>query len=223
MKAGNCAYGCCKDVPEVVPVFPLPCALLLPRADMPLNIFEPRYLAMVDAAIRRDRVIGMIQPDTAAPASAHGPALRSVGCLGRIVSFAETGDGRYLITLTGVARFRVLEEISSACPFRECRVSCSAFEEDFADKLGDIDRASVLRAFRSYLDSNRLSVCWDTVNGASDETLVNALAMMAPFGPAEKQALLEAPTLRERADTLIAITEMALARAPGSAGRESLQ
>lgn len=223
MKAGNCAYGCCKDVPEIVPVFPLPSALLLPRADMPLNIFEPRYVAMVDAAIARDRLIGMIQPDDAAPATVHGPALRSVGCLGRIISFAETGDGRYLITLTGVARFRVLEEVMTNCPFRECRISCEPFGVDFADEQEEIDRTSVLRAFRAYLDAHRLTACWETVNSAPDETLINALAMMAPFGPAEKQALLEAPTLSARADTLIAITELALARTPGSTGRESLQ
>src|SRR5690606_633280 len=130
MKAGNCRYGCCKDIPEIVPVFPLPCALLLPRADIPLNVFEPRYLAMVDAAIQSHRVIGLIQPDDVAAQCTRGPSLRDVGCLGRIVAFQETGDGRYLITLTGIARFRVVEELSVNTPYRQCRISSEPFAID---------------------------------------------------------------------------------------------
>ncbi len=221
MKAGNCIYGCPQDLPEVIPVFPLPAALLLPRADMPLNIFEPRYMAMVDAAIAGDRVIGMIQPDENASPCLRGPTLRQVGCCGRIVSFAETGDGRYMITLSGIARFRVVDEVPTTTLFRQCRITSAPFAVDFAGEETAVDRNAVLRAFRAYLDAHNLDVDWESVGRASNETLVNALAMMAPFGPAEKQALLEAPDLRARADTLVALTEMSLAGAPsgGEDGR----
>jgi len=222
MKAGNWTYGCCRDVPEVVPVFPLPCALLLPGADLPLNIFEPRYIAMIDAAIQGSRIIGMIQPDDKAGGCPRGPSLRDVGCLGRIVSFAETGDGRYLVTLTGIARFRIVEELTTTTPYRQCRISSAPFSVDFDCQAEAIDREAVLRAFRAYLQAHRLAADWETVDRASDEMLVNALAMMAPFGPAEKQALLEAPDLRARAETLIAITEMTLAEKRGGNPR-SLQ
>ena len=217
MKAGNCSYGCPGDVPSVIPVFPLPAVLLLPRADMPLNIFEPRYLAMIDAAVASDRVIGMIQPDEAAAPCACGPMLRPVGCAGRIVSFAETGDGRYMITLTGIARFRVIEEMPLTVPFRRCRVTVEPFAADFVAATEPVDRTAILRAFRAYLAAHDLDVDWESVGRASNETLVNALAMMAPFGPAEKQALLEAPDLKARAEALVAITQMSLAR-PGSEG-----
>ena len=220
MKAGNCLYGCPADVPGVIPVFPLPAALLLPRSDMPLNIFEPRYLAMVDAAMAGDRVIGMVQPDDTAASDARGPTLRDVGCCGRIVSFAETGDGRYVITLTGIARFRIVEELAVNTLFRQCRVATEPFAADFTAAETFIDRTALLRTFRAYLDAHNLCVDWESVGRASNETLVNALAMMAPFGPAEKQALLEAPDLRARAETLVALTEMSLAaRGEGDGGR----
>ena len=224
MRAGNCAYRCPEDVPAIIPVFPLPAALLLPRAEMPLNIFEPRYLAMVDAALAGGRVIGMIQPDEQATPCARGESLCTVGCAGRITSFAETGDSRYMITLTGIARFQILEEIVAPTAFRQCRVTTSPFLVDFGGCPRDafIDRPSVLATFRAYLDAHNLDTDWDSVNSASNETLINALAMMAPFGPAEKQALLEAPDLKSRADTLIAITEMSLAR-EATSGSKSLQ
>ena len=223
MKAGNCQYGCPGDVPSVIPVFPLPAALLLPRSDMPLNIFEPRYLAMIDAAVAGNRVIGMIQPDEAAAPCACGPSLRPVGCAGRIVSFAETGDGRYMITLTGIARFRVVEELPLTVPFRRCRVTADPFACDFLVAGETVDRTSVLRAFRAYLDAHNLDADWESVGRASNETLVNALAMMAPFGPAEKQALLEAPDFKARAETLIALTEMSIAASPGGGDHRALQ
>jgi uncharacterized protein len=223
MKAGNCHYGSPRDIPDVIPVFPLPAALLLPRSDMPLNVFEPRYLAMVDAAIAGDRVIGMVQPDETAPACARGPALRAVGCSGRIVSFAETGDGRYVITLTGIARFRIDEELAANTPYRQCRVSTTPFAVDFTAEETAVDRTAVLRTFRAYLDAHDLDVDWESVGRASNETLINALAMMAPFGPAEKQALLEAPTLKARAETLVALTEMALAGDGAGGDRRVLQ
>jgi len=218
MKAGNCLYGCPGDVPEVIPVFPLPAALLLPRSDMPLNIFEPRYLAMVDAAIAGDRVIGMLQPDETAAPCARGPMLRPVGCCGRIVSFAETGDGRYAITLTGIARFRIVDELACNTAFRQCRVTTAPFAIDFVAEETAVDRNAVLRTFRAYLDAHDLCVDWESVGRATNETLVNALAMMAPFGPAEKQALLEAPDLKARAETLVALTEMSLAARGGHPG-----
>jgi len=214
MKAGNCIYGCASDMPSVIPVFPLPEALLLPRADMPLNVFEPRYLAMIDAAVASNRIVGMVQIDEAAPARPCGPELRQVGCAGRIVSFAETGDGRYMITLTGIARFRILDELPFETPYRRCHVTAEPFACDFRTATPPIDRTAVLRVFCNYLKSQHLEADWEAVGRASDEALVNALAMMAPFGPAEKQALLEAPDLTARAEVLVAIASMALAAAP---------
>jgi Lon protease-like protein len=224
MKAGNCTYSCPESLPDVIPVFPLAAALLLPRADMPLNIFEPRYLAMVEAALCGDRVIGMVQPDPAAsPSPSAESALCSVGCAGRITSFAETGDNRYMITLTGIARFRVVEELATSTPFRRCHVTAVPFAVDFSGAGNDaVDRNSVLKTFNAYLQAHNLDADWEAVGRASNETLVNTLAMMAPFGAAEKQALLEAPDLRARAETLVAITEMSLA-ASAAAGRQTLQ
>ncbi len=221
MKVGNCAYTGPGDLPEIIPVFPLPGALLLPRAEMPLNIFEPRYVAMIDAALGSDRVVGMIQPDDALAPCSSGPGLCAIGCAGRITSFAEAGDGRYMITLTGISRFRIVEELPSAL-FRRCRVTATPFATDFALTSEGVDRRAVLQTFRAYLDAHNLEADWESVGRASNETLINALAMMAPFGPAEKQALLEAPDLRARAETLVAITEMSLARDPGGSGH-SLQ
>lgn len=214
MKAGNATYRSTKDLPAVIPVFPLPAALLLPRSEMPLNVFEPRYLAMIDAALAGDRVIGMVQPDTAVPGGLAGPGLFQVGCAGRLTSFAETGDGRYLVTLTGISRFRIIEEVTGESPFRRCRVTAEPFADDFAGCAGEaaVDRTSVLRTFRAYLVAHDLDADWASVDRASNETLVNTLAMMAPFGAAEKQALLEAPDLRARAETLVALTEMTLTR-----------
>lgn len=210
MKIGNCSYGCARDMPSVIPVFPLPAALLLPRSDMPLNVFEPRYLAMIDDAVAGNRIIGMVQPDEATAPCARGPALRQVGCAGRIVSFAETGDGRYLVTLTGVARFRILDEVPSSSSYRRCRVTVDPFLCDFEPADQCIDRAAILRAFRAYLLAHDLDADWECIGRASSEALVNTLAMIAPFAPAEKQALLEAPNLKARAETLVAIAEMSL-------------
>ena len=224
MKAGNCPYRDPNDLLAVIPVFPLPAALLLPRAELPLNIFEPRYVAMVDAALAGSRIVGMIQPDDNKGPCSLGPSLCRVGCAGRITSFAETGDGRYLVTLTGIARFVVIEELVTNTLFRQCRVSALPFAADFATTVDEsaVDRETVLRTFRNYLDAHNLEADWDSVNRASNETLINALAMMAPFGTAEKQALLEAPDLRARAETLVALTEMSLVRESGGSGR-SLQ
>jgi uncharacterized protein len=209
----NAVYKGPADCPEAIPVFPLSGALLLPRGQMPLNIFEPRYLAMVDGALKGDRVIGMIQPDPEG-GTAQTPKLYGVGCAGRITQFAETGDGRYLIQLVGIARFRVEDELSTTTPYRQCRVCYEPFTADFLPRAGEdeVDRAGVLRALRGFVEANDLKVDWRGIDEAPNEALVNALCMMSPFGPREKQALLEAPDLKTRAEALIAITEIELAR-----------
>lgn len=224
MQAGNARYRTAEDLPETVAVFPLATALLLPGGRMPLNIFEPRYLEMVDHALRHDRLIGMIQPRLDGALRADGePELCDVGCLGRITSFAETGDGRYLISLQGVCRFRVASEIAAKTPFRQCRISTFITDLDPEAGASEVDRPALLRAFRAYLKANELDADWDSVSRAENATLVNALSMMAPYGPAEKQALLEAPDLKTRAETLIAITEIALARSDDDEFGSSLQ
>lgn len=203
-----------QDCPDVIPVFPLSGALLLPRGQMPLNIFEPRYLAMVDAALKGARMIGMVQPDPDHDTGARVPELAKVGCLGRITQFAETGDNRYMITLSGVSRFRIVEEVLAVTPFRQCRVDYVPFVSDFTEKAGEdqVDRASLIKTLKDFVEANDLSIDWNGINAAGNEALVNALSMMAPFGIREKQALLEAEDLKTRADLLVAMTEIELAR-----------
>jgi len=213
MRAGNVQYLKAEHLPETVSVFPLSAALLLPGGRMPLNIFEPRYLEMVDAALAGDRLIGMIQPRLDGALRGDGePELCDVGCIGRITSFAESGDGRYLISLQGVCRFRVGEEAAVRTPYRQCRILPFLGDLDAEAGAAEVDRTGLLRAFKAYLEANGLEADWESVSRAENATLVNALSMMAPYGAAEKQALLEAPDFRTRAETLIAITEMALAR-----------
>lgn len=222
MYAGNKSYEDLADLPSSLLMFPLPGVLLLPRGELPLNIFEQRYLNMVDTALRGDRMIGMVQPrfDLGDVDLAGNPPLCSVGCAGRITGFVETGDGRYSITLTGVARFRIEDELDGRQGFRICHVSAREFVQDLIEAEGEdqVDRAALLRALRSYLDAHNMETDWDSISSASTEILVNALSMMSPYGPAEKQALLEAEDLKARADTLIAITEMDLARGGGETG-----
>jgi uncharacterized protein len=182
---------------------------------MPLNIFEPRYLAMIDDALRSGhRLIGMIQPDTAHPGPEERPRLYKVGCVGRLTQFAESGDGRYLIQLTGVSRFRVSEELAAPTPFRQCRVNYQPFANDFVARKGEdaVDRDTVLETLKAFLKANNLKADWFGIENAPNEALVNALAMMSPYGPAEKQALLEAPDLKTRAEILIAVTQIELAK-----------
>jgi len=213
VKAGNAFYRNVGSLPRQVPIFPLAAALLLPGGRMPLNIFEPRYLAMIDAALAGDRVIAMIQPRLDGALRGDGePELCETGCLGRITSFTETGDGRYIIALEGVCRFRVMEEAATKTPFRQCRIA--PFVHDLVEDqaASDLDRAALLKTFKAYLDANGLKADWNNISRAENATLVNALSMMSPYGAAEKQALLDAPDLKTRAETLIAITEMALAR-----------
>lgn len=209
----NTPYASPAELPAMLPVFPLPGALLLPRGDLPLNVFEPRYLAMVDDVLKSHRLIGMIQPAPVLDAL-EASALAAVGCAGRITQFAETGDGRYLLALTGVARYRIVDEPTVMTPYRQCRVDFAEFCDDFAAARGEaeVDRTSILRTLEKFADANRLRVDWDEVEQAPNEILVNALSMMCPFGPGEKQALLEARDLKSRADVLIAITEIDLAR-----------
>jgi Lon protease-like protein len=211
----NAAYHSPGDLSAVIPIFPLPGALLLPRGQMPLNIFEPRYLAMIDDALRLGhRLIGMIQPDSAHPGSEDKPNLFKVGCVGRITQLAETGDGRYLIQLIGIVRFRVEEELSVATPYRQCRVAYAPFADDFVARKGEdeVDRESLLRSLSEFLKANDLKADWEGIENAPNEALVNALAMMSPYGTAEKQALLEAPDLKTRAEILVAVTEIELAK-----------
>jgi uncharacterized protein len=228
-QAGNAYYDSVRDIPAIIPVFPLEEALLLPRAQMPLNIFEERYLAMVDHAMATDRLIGMIQP--AQPAEERPQdsedstlALQKTGCLGRITAYGETGDGRILITLTGVARFKLASEQQSDEPFRLVAIDCEDYAEDLIEGFGEeaVDRDALLEIFRAYLDANDMEADWDSVEKSSSEILVNSLSMMSPYGMAEKQALLEAESLALRAQTLIAITEMHLA-SDGGASPATLQ
>ena len=208
-------YRNISDLPAVIPVFPLTGVILLPRTKLPLNIFEPRYLAMIDDAMAdRHRLIGMIQPDTAHPGPEDKPNLYKIGCVGRITQLAETGDGRYLIELTGVARFRIVDEPSVLTPYRQCRVDYHPFADDFVARKGEdaVDREALLKALAGFLKANKLKADWDGIEKAPNEALVNALAMMSAYGPAEKQAMLEAPDLKTRAEILIAVTEIELAK-----------
>jgi len=216
MHVGNARYLKLEDIPEKIPVFPLTGALLLPGGQLPLNIFEPRYLAMFDTAIAGNRLIGMVQPAMGEHEGEEGtrPALSHIGCIGRITSFGETGDGRYITSLSGICRFRLIDEVGDGHPFRSFKIS--PFLSDLTDDdEASVDREALLRVFRAYLDANKLEADWESVERAGNRTLVNSLSMMSPFGPAEKQALLEAPDLKTRAETLIAITEILLARGFG--------
>jgi uncharacterized protein len=211
----NTPYRGPTDLPNIIPVFPLPGALLLPRGQIPLNIFEPRYLAMIDDSLRGGhRLIGMIQSDPARSGLRDKPPLYSVGCVGRITQLAESGDGRYLIELTGVARFRVEEELRVATVYRQCRVSFASFADDFIARKGEdaVNRRALLAALRAFLEAGDMNADWEGIDKAPNEALVNALAMMSPFGTAEKQALLETPDLKTRAEVLVAITEIELAK-----------
>jgi uncharacterized protein len=192
------------DLPQVIPVFPLAGAIVLPRGQLPLNIFEPRYLNMIDDAMAGDRIIGMVQPSGGPEAL---PALSPVGCAGRITSFAETSDGRYLITLTGVARFRTMSELPVQTPYRQVRADFTAYGLDLTapGEDDDFDRDDLLAALQGYLNPRGLDIDWDAAREAPPEALVNSLSMALPFEPAEKEALVEALTLSDRFDCLTAL------------------
>ena len=204
------------DLPQVIPVFPLDGALLLPRGQLPLNIFEPRYLNMIDDAMAGDRVVGMIQTFGGTRAR---PMLAPMGCAGRLTSYAETSDGRYLITLTGIIRFRTLSELPVQTPYRQVHADYSDFEDDLQALEVDpaFDRDRLLAALRAYLARHSLDVDWQTAEAAPEEALINSLSMALPFEPAEKQALLEAMSLSDRRDALTALLEIDAAE-PGTGG-----
>jgi Lon protease-like protein len=218
----NQPYRETSELPRILPVFPLTGALLLPRGELPLNIFEPRYIAMIDDAIASERMIGMIQPAPGQDEDEHRPRLYPIGCAGRITRFAETGDGRYIISLTGVARFRVEAEPASASPYRQCRVAWDDFRHDLEAGAGarDVDRDGMVRMLRDFAECSKLEVDWASIDAAPTEALVNALAMMCPFGSSEKQALLEADSLKSRAEVLIALAELDLAQQQGADWRQ---
>ena len=195
-----------EDLPETFPVFPLAGALLLPRGKLPLNIFEPRYLAMTEDALAAGRMFGMVQPDPLRPKLAAGPALYRVGCLGRLCSFSETEDGRYLITLCGVCRFEIAEELAPQRGYRRVRGEFLPFVGDLeAPAVSGFDREEVLAALRGYFAHRGFDANWEAIGQMNDEQLLVTLAMVCPFEPAEKQALLEAPDQAARAATLLAL------------------
>jgi len=198
------------DLPDTIAVFPLPGALLLPRAQLPLHIFEPRYLQMLEDALKTpQRLIGMIQPN---PGPGRENALYSIGCAGRITRFAEADDGRYLITLTGISRFRVLREIDGFTPYRRCDVSWSGFESDLGRAETDdaFDRRALMTLLDRYFASRNLKTDWQTLRDAEDELLINSLSMLLELDPEDRQALLEAPSLRTRRETLVTLIEFSL-------------
>jgi uncharacterized protein len=202
------SYRQLSDLPQLIPVFPLDGALLLPGGELPLQIFEPRYLNMVDDAMAGDRVIGMIQTRGG---SRSRPKLAQVGCVGRITSYAETSDGRYLITLTGVCRFQAGEELDLRLPYRQLRANYDRFGDDLDDEEAEASEAARARfatALKRYLNQRELDIDWETANEAPLEALVNSLCMGLPFDPAEKQAFLEAPDLAGRFEVLTTLLEI---------------
>ena len=200
-----------EELPAVLPIFPLSGALVLPRGQLPLNIFEPRYLSMVRDALAGDRMIGMIQPhlDPGSSLETATPAVYQTGCAARLTSFSETDDGRFLITLKGVIRFEVSEELPLKDGYRRVVPDYSRYRSDLDVDEAEIDRSALLEALTRYLDSNGMEGDWSAIKEAADESLVTWLSMGCPFEPREKQALLEAADLAERADTILALLRMA--------------
>jgi len=209
-------YRKISDLPETVSLFPVTSAILFPRAALPLNVFEPRYLNMVDDALAGDRTIAMIQP---AFAPAAEGALAGVGALGRITAFAEADDGRYLITLTGICRFRIAREIPGPTPYRRALADYGAFASDLAPPRAAIDRDELRAALERFVDIHGYEADWSAVEDAPSEALVNSIAAMCPFDPPSKQALLEAMTLSERCETLIALLNWSADKGDNASGR----
>ena len=212
------------DMPKELAVFPLRGAILLPRASLTLNVFEPRYLALVDHVLAGNRLIGVVQP---APDAGNGESptgksfpLRAVGCAGRLFSFTENDDGRLTIALAGVARFAIGSDVAGDTPFRVCQLDFAPYAKDFIAGHGeeDVDRPRLIATLRNYLLANSLNADWERINSASSERLVNTLSILSPYGPEEKQALLEAPDLRARAEALVALAEMELAARDDGSG-----
>lgn len=196
-------------LPEVLPIFPLPSCLLLPGGRLPLNIFEPRYLAMVNDALKSDRLIGMVQPRDGMTALGR-PEIYSLGCAGRITTFSETEDGRYLVTLDGLVRFRIKQELDLAAgDYRRVRADFSDFRHDLNEEEAEIDRQALLTTLRTFFDRQGINGDWDAIEQTGNERLVTSLAMLCPFSAGEKQALLEAAGLPERAASMIAMLQLA--------------
>jgi Lon protease-like protein len=198
------------DLPDTIPLFPLPGALLLPRARLPLHIFEPRYLAMFDDCLKTpSRLIGMIQPREAPNGEKR---LSAIGCAGRVTAFSETEDGRYMVTLSGISRFRLRQEVQGFTPYRRAEVDWSPFGRDTGPTEDDsgLDRPALLERLSRYFTHQRLGTDWESLKEAEPELLVNALSMLLPFSPEDKQALLEAPSLVTRRETLVTLLEFAL-------------
>jgi Lon protease-like protein len=207
-------------LPAELPVFPLTGVLLLPRGRLPLNIFEPRYLAMFDDALAGERTIGMIQPSGAAPQGGQqGPALYAIGCAGRITSFSESGDGRYLVALDGVSRFRVTEELPLHRGYRRVIPDWAPFAVDLTEEELTLDRGRLIELLQAYFRQQQLSANWEAIGQAPDERLLTSLAMICPFEPPEKQALLEAGCLSDRARLMMSLLEIAIAGHQGEDDR----
>ncbi len=212
-----------EDLPDEFPVFPLPGALLLPRGRLPLRIFEPRYKAMTEDALGQGRMFAMIQPDPTVPEGDRGPGLYRIGCLGRVSSFSETEEEHYLITLTGLIRFAVSRELELRRGYRRVAGDFSAFRSDLdlADQPIGVEREALLTALRGYFTHRRFEANWDAIKRLDDDSLVVTLAMVCPFEPAEKQALLEAPAQADRAAALLVLLQMG-ALAPNTPGGRSV-
>ena len=206
-----------QELPETLPLFPLEGVLLLPRGQLPLNIFEPRYLQMFEDALAKGRLLGIVQPFDDEDGT---QALQKIGCLGRVSSFSETDDGRMVVSLTGVARFAIAEELNVLTPYRQIRADYRPFESDLIADVGslDVNRDGVLDVLKRYLEANGMSADWPAIESSNNEALVNSLCIISPYGAQEKQAMLEAATLAERAEILIALTEMVLAQLGQSGG-----
>lgn len=199
------------NLPEAIPIFPLPGALLLPRSRLPLHVFEPRYLQMLDDSLKTpERLIGMVQPNEVAGRAGNG--LHTIGCAGRITQFSETEDNRYMITLSGISRFRVVNEIEGFAPYRRCKVNWDGFERDQGKSECDtgLDRDSFLNLLGRYFDARSLSTDWESLQEADDELLINSLSMMLDLDAEDKQALLEAPSLSTRRETLVTLIEFSM-------------
>ncbi|MGB1234150.1 MAG: LON peptidase substrate-binding domain-containing protein [Planktomarina sp.] len=208
------------DLPDIVPVFPLPGALLLPRARLPLHIFEPRYLSMLEDCMKTDhRLVGMIQPYDDRNGESQ---LHTIGCAGRMTQFSETEDGRYMVTLTGISRFRVANEVTGFTPYRRCEVTWGGFERDLGkpEKDPGFKRAKFMDSLKRYFSDQELATDWENLGEADDELLINSLSMLCPFEPEDRQALLEAPSLQTRRETLVTLIEFALR---GGAGEDLIQ
>ncbi len=203
------------SLPESIPVFPLPGALLLPRARLPLHIFEPRFLAMLDDVLKtQDRLIGMIQPLSL---SGDSEEMHIIGCAGRVVTFSETQDGRYMLTLTGISRYRVLDVIEGFTPYRKCNVVWDEFAADLgaAEQDSDFQRQEFMDLLGRFFATHELTFDWEALRDAEDELLINSLSMLCPLSPEDKQALLEAKTLQKRRETLTTLLEFSLRGGPG--------